>query len=405
MQSDYLDSDKIYPPLSLLYLKSYLELFNIKVGLEDLFDFSNIEKYQEWNMFGVTVMTPQRNISNQFLHHIKQSFLNKKVVIGGPHPTHYFDDVSKEKWDYIVQFDGQRSLLRIMEGNESRFYIDKMNKVEWESMPRPDRVSNEAIKLLSNYNYFLKGKKSTTMLTSTGCFQKCEFCEEFSTSVRRSSLTKIKEELNDIKELGYEGVYIFDDLFVLSKSVTKPICDELKKRNLVYRCNGQAKFFNEELASILVDTGCVEIAFGAESGSQTMLNNINKGTDISQNYRFVELCNKYGIDCKAFLLIGAPGETRETIRETERFIENSGIKDFQLSIIYPYKGTKIRSRIDIGEDIDLYFEGEGLGAYGQKNGSTESVVRTKELSSKDLLEERDRIVNKFKPDSHRKKWS
>jgi radical SAM superfamily enzyme YgiQ (UPF0313 family) len=215
----------------------------------------------------------------------------------------------------------------------------------------------------------------------------------------------IKQQLDHIVELGYKGVYIFDDLFALALKKITPICEELKKREIMYRCNGQARYFNEDFAKLLSETGCYEIAFGAESGSQKILDNIQKRTTVGMNYRFVELCKKYGIICKAFLMIGLPGETYETIQQTEKFIQDTSLDDFQLSIYYPYKGTKIRDTIDKNENnLDLKFEGEGLGAYGQKGGSTESVIRTQSLSSQELLRERDRLVKTYKPVSHINKW-
>ena len=186
----------------------------------------------------------------------------------------------------------------------------------------------------------------------------------------------------------------------------KPICEEIKKRGLVYRCNGQARYFTEEFAKTLADSGCVEIAFGAESGSQKILDAIDKRTTVEMNYRFVELCRKYGIVCKAFLMLGLPGETYETIAETEKFIRDAKLDDFQLALYYPYKGTKLRDAIDRGDtSFDLTFEGEGLGAYGQRGGSTESVVRTSALSAVELLKERDRLVNTYRPVSHGNMWT
>jgi radical SAM superfamily enzyme YgiQ (UPF0313 family) len=104
-------------------------------------------------------------------------------------------------------------------------------------------------------------------------------------------------------------------------------------------------------------------------------------------------------------MIGLPGETKQTIYQTEEFIKNAELDDFQLSIYYPYKGTRLRDAIDKGENtVDLQFEGEGLGAYGQIGGSTEAVVRTSSLSAEELLQERDRIVNMYRPQSHINKW-
>lgn len=233
-------------------------------------------------------------------------------------------------------------------------------------------------------------------------------CEEAGTVAKWSDLDNLRGEMDDIKDLGYGGVYLFDDLFAIALPVSRPIAEELKKRDLIYRCNGQANFFTkwgEDFAKMLSDTGCKEIAFGHESGSQKILDNVKKNTKVEQNYRSIEYAKKYGIKVKSFVMLGLPGEDDETIKETEKFLATGGMDDFQLAVYYPYKGTRIRDAIDRGEDgFDLHFEGEGLGAYGQKGGSTESVVHTERFSSKELLNIRDRLVRTYKPQSHSNKW-
>lgn len=405
MRSPYLDDDKVYPPLGLLYLKSYLDQYNIRVLVDDDFDFVNLNKYETYDLFGASVMTPQRAASNEFLNFCKEKY-KKDVIIGGPHALHYLKDVKEEKWDYIVPGDGFKSLLKIMTGNASRIEVNPLTKAEWQNLPRPDRTSDQAINLLLKYHYTLDGIKATTMLTATGCPEECKFCEDSRTAVRWSSLENIKLELDDIINLGYKGIYIFDDLFAIALKMIRPICDEIQKRGMIYRCNGQARYFNEEFANLLSATGCKEIAFGAESGSQTILDNIRKRTTVEQNYEFVRLCKQYKIKCKAFLMIGLPGETYETIALTEKFIKEAELEDFQLSVYYPYKGTSIRDEIEEkGKSAGIYFEREGLGAYGQGGGNTEAVVRTEALTSKELLKERDRLVNTYRPKSHKQKWT
>ena len=131
-----------------------------------------------------------------------------------------------------------------------------------------------------------------------------------------------------------------------------------------------------------------------------MLDRMDKKTTVQQNYDCVKHCKKYGILVKAFLMIGLPGETLETIKDTERFILTSGIDDAQLAIYYPYKGTQFREEMESGKADDLFFTGEGLGAYGAKKNLTEAVVRTKELSSEDLIRIRDELIEKYKFYTH-----
>jgi hypothetical protein len=158
------------------------------------------------------------------------------------------------------------------------------------------------------------------------------------------------------------------------------------------------------LAKLLADTGCVEIAFGHESGSQRILDRVDKRTTVEQNYRSVEYAKKHSIRVKSFLMLGLPGEDAESVADTEKFIRDSGIDDFQLSVYFPYKGTAIRDEIDRGVAQDIFMVSDGLGAYGQRGGSTEATVATPEFTAEKLLKIRDAIVTKYKPKSHGKKW-
>lgn len=402
-RSSFLDNDRVYPPLAGLYLKSYLEreLRGVSVDVLDDYDLENPEVFEKYKHIGISIMTPQRDEATKILHTIKEKFPEKKVIAGGPHVRFYLNDILKEPFDYLVPMDGERALVNILKGIETRIVYDSLSTIEISLAPRPDRSSREAIGLLMNYNYKLGDRNSTTMMMARGCPNQCTFCEEAGTPVRWSGLDNIIGELDDIKRLGYGGVYIFDDLFAMNTKRVRPIMDAMKERDLIYRCNGHAKYMTPEFAHALADTGCYEIMFGAESGSQKILDNVKKHTTVQQNYDFVKMCKAEGIMVKAFLMLGLPGEDVRSVIETENFIRDSGIDDFQLAIYYPYKGTLIRSALDRGEDIDLIIENEGLGAYGQKGGSTEATVRTKALSSSDLLYMRNTLVDKYRPMSHR----
>ncbi len=406
LRSPYLDSDKVYPPLGILYIHQKLlnERPSVNVTISDNYSLTDNEWMKGYDAIGVSIMTPQRAEANRLLEFVKQTKPNIKIIAGGSHAKYYLDEMKTKPWDYIVTHDGERMILDIVDGAEKRILTDPLHPRDFgKFVVKPARLENKDF--LAGYGYKLNGRNSTTLLTAQGCPEHCEFCEDAHSFVRYHPFEQIVEELDDIQTLGYKGVYIFDDIFSLIQKRTEPIARELKKRDLIYRCNGQARLFTEKFADLLAETGCYEIAFGAESGSQKILDNIHKRTTVEQNYRFVKWCKERGIICKAFLMLGLPGENLETIADTERFIQEAGISDFQLSIYYPYKGTGIRDAIDSKkEGFDMIFEGEGLGAYGQKGGSTEAVVRTKALSSQELLYHRDRLVKTYRPHSHGQNW-
>ena len=414
LRSPYLDDAKVYPTLGILYLKSAAEkqISDLEIDLMDDYDLNDPSLFDPYDFVGLSVMTPQREEANRVLTRIKDLDPKKKVIIGGPHAQFYFDEVQRQPWDHIVLRDGQRSLVRILQGDERRIYSDILNKQEWKDQPNPDRTSDIARKFLAQYNYTLQGKRAGTMLTATGCPELCKFCEDSQTQVRWRSVETLAQEMDDLLSLGYQGVYLFDDIFSIAMHQIKPILVELKKRDLVFRCNGQARYFTkwgEDFAKLLAEHGCAEIAFGHETGSQKILDNIQKRTTVQQNYDSVIYAKKYGVKVKSFILLGLPGEDMETLAETERFVATAGMDDFQCCVFMPFKGTKIRESIDRGETIDLKIEAKGAdgeitGAYGIKGGESSYEVRTGALSSKDLEDFRNYLVTTYKPKSHAKKW-
>src|SRR3990167_3423225 len=445
-RSPFLDDSKIYCPMANLVLKGYVNkhapLVEVTLGDDD-YDLTNSEYFKDYDAIGLSIMTPQRDEATKILRTIKKHYPNKIVIAGGPHVKHYTGEVMKEDYDWIVPQDGEKPLVAILtgkvdrlphryirtgfnspDGKEVRHYnmedvADQrilntiMDKDDLETAPRPDRTSKNAREVLSRYHYKLGGKESTTMMTARGCTEMCKFCEDARTSIRWSGMESIVGQLDDIKELGYKGVYLFDDLFAIALHKIKPICDEIKQRDLIYRCNAQARYFTkwgDQMAKLLSETGCYEIAFGAESGSQKILDGINKRTTVEANYETIRLANEFGIITKAFILLGLPGETKETMRDTEKMIDYlmkiNPKNDFGCYVFYPYKGTQLRDGLDRGEDIGLTMLNEGLGAYGQTGGKTESgVIRTTNLTNDELINFRDYLVKTYKPESSKQMWS
>jgi len=406
LRSPFLDDDKIYPPLALLYLKAAInqELPDINVDLMDG-EPDTITSFAPYDAVGISIMTPQRQQAQDLRLKLRKFYPNIKLIAGGPHVKHYYTEMKESYWDYLVPGDGERAIVSILKGDAEHLVPDQMSKAELFEMPRPDRTSDKAKALLGGYNYKLQGVESTTAHFGRGCPERCTFCEDAMTGTRWTKPESILEELDDIKSLGYGGVYLFDDLFAIALPKIRPIAQALKDRGLIYRCNAQARYFTKwgmDMSDLLAETGCVEIAFGAETGSQKILDNINKRTTVMENYNTVEYAKRNGINVKAFILLGLPGEDWETLRETEEFIRDSGIDDFQAAVYMPYKGTQIRDAIDKGDDsVDMQMTvDEVSGAYGIKGGETAYEVRTGALSPEDLQGFRNYLVNTYRPKAH-----
>ncbi|MPZ17580.1 MAG: radical SAM protein [Luteitalea sp.] len=416
-RSPFLDDAKVYPPLANFYLKSYVERYlpdtRVIVGDDD-YDVEHLAWVRDYDAVGISIMTPQRHEALRLAAAIKAASPRTTVIAGGPHVKHYWQDLAREPvFDFLVPLDGEKALVAILAGQaSSRTLSSVLTREEIATQPRPDRTSDNAIQILRRYRYLLCGRPATTLMTARGCPERCTFCEEALTAVRWSSLDSIGHQLDDIRAAGWRAVYIFDDLFAISLPKIQPICQQLSKRELWYRCNAQARYFTkwgEDMAQLLANTGCVEVAFGAESGSQRILDNVQKRCTVEQNYQTVRYAKKYGIQVKAFILLGLPGENAGTLAETEAFIRDSGIDDFQCAVYMPFRGTAIRQALDHGTAIDLQLrpagsDGEITGAYGIKGGQTAYEVRTCALSAEDLRQHRDHLVSRYRPRSHRSSW-
>ncbi|MFH0732468.1 MAG: radical SAM protein [Candidatus Omnitrophota bacterium] len=411
-KSPYLDDPRVHAPMGVLYLDAAVkrDLPHVKVEIDDDYDLTDagLRRFEGFDAIGVSIMTPQRKEATAILNSVKSVWPKKVMIAGGPHVTYYTDDVAKETWDYMVKGDGERDIVKILKGEaKDRILDDILMRKELELIPKPDRIGRKDF--LARHRYELRpGLKSTILIVGRGCPLACNFCASARSTTRWHSVDLAARELADIKTLGYEAFYIPDDMFAINLAMIKPYLDVIKESGLLFRCNAHAKFMNDKLAAALKDAGCCEMAFGAESGSQKILDAINKKTSVQQNYDFIRIAKNYGIGVKAYMMLGLPGEDHKTISETEEFIRKSidifGLDDFQLAIYYPYKGTAIRKAMDQNKDIDLQFLGEGLGAHTHGQGLAEARVRTKALSAEDLLRERTMLIKKYQPKSHMPAW-
>ena len=390
-RSVFLDSDRVFPPLGILYLKGVLDEADVYSEIDDEFDFKDIERYGNFSHICISCVTPQKDEAEMILSKVKKHFPFQKVIIGGPHAIFYTNDCATLDYDHIVVGDGEKAIIDILSGQGNKIINKNLSASEMNSMPLPFRSGD----FLEKYQYSLDGLKTTTMITSRGCPFNCGFCEHAKTKVRYYNPVRIEKELARVVELGYEAVMFFDDLFAVNQKRVDSLCEVIKSFGVKFRCFGHVKCMTPEIAKSLAKAGCVETGVGMESGSQKILDRVKFPTPtIEESHKYIEICHSCGIRVKAFFMLGLPGESRETIKETEKFIANSGVDDFDLAIYYPYKGTRIRDRIN---EYDLFFdEGSAIGYYKGKLGKAEAVVRTSALSAEEIENEKERIFKKYK---------
>ncbi|MBF0421379.1 MAG: B12-binding domain-containing radical SAM protein [Magnetococcales bacterium] len=405
-----MDSDRVMPPMGIMALHAYLKGSGIESSIEIDFDFEHVEKYIDYSHLCISCMTPQKDQAYHILHLSRQFLPEICVVIGGPHASHYLEECRSQPFDHIVVGDGELALEEILTGRAGtqRVLERPVTEKQMNTFPIPYREKS----FLNHYEFYFQGVRASTLLTSKGCPMSCTFCEDARTKVRMYTPEYVGRQIEDIKNAGYQGVMFFDDVMTLSKKRVYDLTQEIVKHDILYRCFGHARTMTNEIADMLQQSGCIETGVGMETGSQRILDTVMKKTTVAQNRQYVLTCNARGIRVKAFFILGLPGETRETIAETEQFLQFLMAQklighhgkvihnDFDMTIFFPYSGTEIRRRMDAGAmDVDLMFTTNPdlkYGFYKGARGSSEIVVRTSGLSAEDLRETQQRLLQTYK---------
>lgn len=404
LDSPFLDDQYVFPYLGVLYLMSVGIRAEADVGFTNKLRAQDVWQY---DVIGISCMTPQGQQAYTICRWIKKWYPHITVILGGPHATNYLDECRKEPFDIIVTGDGERVFEQLLTGKvdksrllpistpEQLIFHDELTESEMNAFPIPYRPK------LDEYYYELNGVRATTLVGSRGCPMRCAFCESGGTKPRWFSPEHFESEIRSIVDLDIRGVMIFDDLFAMSPAKIRPYLEILKENNMIFRCFGHAGTMTQELAELLAGSGCVEMGFGAESGSQEILDTVNKRIKVEQMNNFVETVIGSGMRVKAFFMIGLPGETEQTFKKTRDFIENYRSKypesfDFDLTVFFPYKGTSIGDSMRRGDKTFKIrprqgltwaeIDGNGYGAYKKKHGEADIVIKTDELNAERIGE-------------------
>lgn len=388
-QQNSLD-DRLDPPLGLLYIAGELRSHGVDVEIVDL-PFVDRKDWKDAighaDIYGITVYSSSLHHARAIRDIAKRNNPKSLVVVGGPHATTLYEDMAKE-FDVVVRGEGERAM------NFLRFI--KMNVVQFPENEDLDRLAQPARDLvdLNRYTRKVAGQRATSITTSRGCPYSCIFCckDVFGHKVRYFSIERIVNEIKGIQEkYGIHAFIFYDDTFALKRERYYPLCEELSKLNITFRCNGDARFNTLEDFKTLYQAGCREIAFGIESGSQKILNIVNKGVTVEQNRNAIKMAKSAGLVVKAFLMIGAPGETRQTVDETKKFIADANPDQFTLFTFVPLPGCKVWNDPGkygvkiVNPDFRNFFNIAGHNEGGM-------VCETEELSCEEIRDLREDLV-------------
>lgn len=339
----FLADDRAQPPTGLMYLAASLEKNNYKVSIEDLAGRSDWEKRAselKADVFGVTCTTPNFSIVKRISEVLPENSLK---IVGGAHPTFLSSEtLSNTNFNVVVQREGDEILPEIINYFECGDHLDQIydgGLVDIDNIPFPARH----LVNLKDYHPEMAGH-ATTIFTSRGCPFNCAFCAKLSgNTVRFRNINKVIEELDIIvNEYGFQNIIFEDDHFCLKHNRAKKICDTIKEKfEINIRICPRADSVNKELLKKLRQAGVAEISYGVESGSQKMLDLMNKQLTVKQCKKAIKDAKDVGMIVKIYLIVGFPGETEKTVEETKRFVKKTKPDKWLLQNFVPYPGTDV----------------------------------------------------------------
>jgi radical SAM superfamily enzyme YgiQ (UPF0313 family) len=219
------------------------------------------------------------------------------------------------------------------------------------SIPRPfikdlDDLPMPLHELLPLRNYrmpYIKGP-FTFIVTSRGCTAGCLFCIKHVTyqyNVRLRSPQRIIDELWHLKSLGINNINMYSDLFTVSRDQVMGLCELMIQENIniKWMCNSRVDYVDEEMLTLMGKAGCWLISWGIESGNEKILHDIHKGISLDKVERALRWSKKAGIMNWGYFIIGLPGETEATIRQTIDFAKQLPLDIALFHIAAPYPGT------------------------------------------------------------------
>jgi radical SAM superfamily enzyme YgiQ (UPF0313 family) len=363
---------KPYAPLGILYLCSHLRNRGFSVDVFDttfssrkeLFDLLRSEKPSAIGIYANLMTRP--NVV-EILGVAREA--GWKTIVGGPEPGAYTQEYLRAGADFVVTGEGEMTmdeLLQALRCNETDF--SKITGLSWldengallqnapreqiadlDRQPWPAREAIEIERYVETWRTH-HGTGSINFITARGCPFRCNWCSHqvYGQSHRRRDPVLVVDEVEWLLgRYSPDIVWVSDDVFTINHAWIRSYASEMKRRSLhiPFECISRADRLNAEMLDILAELGCFRIWIGSESGSQRILDAMDRGVKVEQVQEAIRMSRERGIQSGMFLMWGYEGEEMEDIEATVQHVRKSNPDVFLTTVSYPIKGTPYYKRV------------------------------------------------------------
>ncbi len=397
---------KPYAPLGILYLSSHLRAqgFDVEVYDSTFGSFAELTSMLERGPAGVIGIYGNLMTRANVLRIAAIAKASGWIVaLGGPEPANYAAEFLAAGADLIVAGEAENSLEQLMRANFDRaawsaipglIFIGDAGIVNTGSprliqnldgQPWPDRGRVDIDRYLRTWREH-HGKSSISVITARGCPYQCNWCSHsvYGHTHRRRSPESVVAEVEWLIERYHpDMVWMADDVFTIHHGWLTAYAAEMARRGIriPFECITRADRLNEQAADLLAQLNCARVWIGSESGSQRILDAMQRGVTLPQVHRAVDLCKSRGIETGMFLMWGYDGEQVEDVEATVDLVKQCRPDVFLTTISYPIKGTPYFQKV-----------ADRIQASGAWNETTDRELRIRGRHSRDFYRHADDLL-------------
>ena len=364
----------IMPSLGLMYLSASLRQAGYTVRHIDHTFLERSDVLEQIDMLkpsviGIYCMITMQDEALSLAAQVRDKAL---TVVGGPYPSGE-PETFVDDFDLVAVGEGEETIVQIMRHLDDRTFDDIPGLVfkrdgfvvKTEGLHRSKDMSHLPLPYrgdIPNHEYIAYWRKhwkdATTPLMSTrGCPFRCDFCHKsvFGDLFSARSVESVVAEMREIAELGYDHVWMSDDLFTLNYRRTFELAQAIEEAHLplTWECLSRVTHVDKPLFDQMRRAGCKRIFFGIESGDEAVLKEMKKGITPDQARAAVEACVAAGIKAAGFFMVGYLGETTDSLIRSINFSSSLPLDYVSYTIAYPLPGTgfyeRVRERRQLGE--------------------------------------------------------
>lgn len=385
----------MHASLGILYLGAALRAAGHEVKIPDCHKMTSWDPVKEQlviktellepcDVLGVSVVTPNAEFGAQ----LAAVWPAKVKIAGGPHATFIVDgpyERFRQKkyfmgFDYLLTGEAEDSLVQFCNAFDKGQPYDAipglvgftesggMKRGLPATMPEVTKLPTPAYDLWEHYSTggmqveSVHGKSVDAgertiggLWTGRGCPYGCYFCSDARTKLREETLEQVEKEVSELAKKGVSALRVWDDVLTIKDKRCRQLADIFHGNGMLFRGCSRVNLTNPDLFNYLGKHGCTEMAFGVEHGAAKMLKAMNKGTTPEANAKGIHMCQDAGIAARAYIMIGFPGETHETLDELVEWMDDVKPDAVNLHIFQPFPGTQVwntpeRFGVSIPED-------------------------------------------------------